>query len=149
MMKNDKTALEKLHSQALDAGQRQAAELAQTQDQYRAALRLLNELQGHVINYQQRQHSMSVGSVAWGESRAMHSFIATLKAATAAQRAEVNRLQALLDEQTKAWTATRQRTKALETLLAKRRTKALATQRAREQAELDDWLLHQTSQRAA
>lgn len=148
-MKNDKTALEKLRDQALEAGQRQAAELAQTQDHYRAALRLLNELQGHVINYQQRQHVMPDGHVAWGEARAMHHFTATLKAAIAAQRTEVNRLQGLLDEQTKAWTATRQRTKALESLLAKRRAKALAAQRQREQAELDDWLLHQSSQRAA
>ena len=148
-MRTDKTALEKLHSQTLEAGQRQAAELEQTQEQYRHALRLLNELQAHVINYQQRQHIMSDGHVAWGESRAMHSFIATLKAAVSAQRAEVNKLQGLLDEQTKAWAATRQRAKALEMLLDKRRAKALATQRQREQAEMDDWLLHQSSKRAA
>ena len=148
-MKNDKSALEKLRDQALEAGQRQATELARTQDQYRAALRLLNELQGHVINYQQRQHAMGAGSVAWGESRAMHDFIATLKAAVVAQRTEVNRLQGLLDEQTKAWTTTRQRVKALEALLSKRRVRALATQRQREQAEMDDWLFHQTAQRAA
>ena len=147
-MKNDKTALEKLHSQAIEAGQRQAAELAQMQDHYRHALGLLNELHGHVINYQQRQQTMGCG-VAWGEAHAMHDFIATLKAAEVAQRIEVNRLQGLLDEQTKAWTATRQRAKALDSLLSKRRAKTLAAQRQREQAELDDWLLHQASQRAA
>ncbi|OZB65581.1 MAG: hypothetical protein B7X31_01940 [Thiomonas sp. 13-66-29] len=148
-MKNDKSALEKLRSQAIEAGQRQAVELARTQDQYRAALRLRNELQGHVINYQQRQQAMDAGGGAWGEARAMHDFIGTLKAASAAQRAEVNKLQGLLDEQTKAWTTTRQRVKALEALLSKRRVRALATQRQREQAEMDDWLFHQAARRVA
>lgn len=149
-MKNDKmNALEKLLAQAIEAGQRQAAVLSQTQDQYRRALRLLNELQAHIISYQQRQHSMSDGSVTWGEAQAMRHFIATLRTAMAAQRVEVNRLQSTLDEQTKAWTATRQRAKTLEALLAKRQAKARAAERAREQAELDDWLLNQAARRAA
>ncbi|MDE2129425.1 MAG: flagellar FliJ family protein [Betaproteobacteria bacterium] len=148
-MKNGKSALEKLRDQTLEAGQRQAAELARTQDQYRAALRLRNELQGHVINYQQRQQAMDAGGSAWGEARAMRDFVATLKAASAAQRAEVNKLQGLLDEQTKAWTTTWQRVKALEALLSKRRVRALATQRQREQAEMDDWLFHQAARRVA
>ena len=79
----------------------------------------------------------------------MRHFIATLRTAVAAQRAEVNRLQGLLDEQTQAWTATRQRAKTLEALLAKRQAKARAAERAREQAELDDWLLNQAARRAA
>lgn len=146
---NGKSALEKLHSQAIEAGQLQAAGLARTQDQYRHALRLLNELQAHAIAYQQRQRDMDSASVAWGKAQAMRGFISTLMMAVGSQRTEVNRLQVLLDEQTKAWAATRQRTKALETLLAKRRTKALATQRQRERAEMDDWLFHQAAQRAA
>lgn len=148
-MRTDKTALEKLRDQAVEAGQRQAAELAQTQDQYRRTLQLLTELQAHVIGYQQRQQAVDTGGGVWGEAHAMRYFIDTLKTAVGAQRAEVNRLQGLLDEQTKAWAATRQRTKALESLLAKRRARALATQRAREQADLDDWLLHQALQHAA
>ena len=149
-MKTDKmNALEKLHAQACEAGQRQAAVLSQTQDQYRRALQLLNELQAHVISYQQRQQVMDTSGGAWGEACAMHDFIATLKAAVSAQRTEVNKLQGLLDEQTKAWAATRQRAQALDSLLAKRRARALAAQRAREQAEMDDWLLHQASRRAA
>nr|WP_288121096.1 flagellar FliJ family protein [Thiomonas sp.] len=149
-MKTSKVnVLEKLHAQACEAGQRQAAVLSQTQDQYRHALKLLSELQAHAIAYQQRQRDRDAGGVAWGEAQAMRNFITTLRTAVAAQRVEVNRLQGLLDEQTRAWTTTRQRTKALESLLAKRRSKALATQRLREQAELDDWLVHQASRRAA
>ena len=149
-MKNDKmNALEKLLAQAIEAGQRQAAVLSQTQDQYRRALQLLNELQAHVIGYQQRQRDMDSASVAWGKAQAMRGFISTLMMAVGSQRTEVNRLQALLDEQTKAWTATRQRAKALEALLVKRQAKARAAERQREQAELDDWLLNQAARRAA
>lgn len=149
-MKNDKmNALEKLLAQAIEAGQRQAAVLSQTQDQYRRALQLLNELQAYVIGYQQRQRDMDSASVAWGKAQAMRGFISTLMMAVGAQRTEVNRLQSTLDEQTKAWTATRQRAKTLEALLAKRQAKARAAARAREQAELDDWLLNQAARRAA
>ncbi|SCC94443.1 hypothetical protein THIX_60501 [Thiomonas sp. X19] len=147
-MKTNVSVIQKLLSQAHEAEQRQAALLAQKKEQYRHALKLLNDLQAHVIHYQQRQHAMGC-SVAWGEAQAMRDFIDTLKTTASMQRTEVNRLQSMLDEQTKAWTATRQRVKALEQLVSKRRATAFATQRRREQAELDDWLLHQPSQRAA
>ncbi|NNM66082.1 MAG: flagellar protein FliJ [Burkholderiales bacterium] len=138
-------ALRSLHSQAVETGQHLALDLKQTQVQHDQARDKLDNLRNYASEYRRQLQALESQGGDWSKVRDLRGFITKVDAAQTAQLAEINRIQALHAEKSKAWAAARQREKAYELLLAQQHVHVKSLAQKRALAEMQDWALNPQS----
>ncbi len=134
--------LRNLHEQAQRAGQELAVRLRRAQAEQLQAENKLRSLEQFSAQYRQQLEEQERRGGAWSQVRDLRAFLDRLAAAQAQQRSEVERARGACAAQQQAWTAARQKEKAFEVLLAQEHGVALAQQRKRQQADLQEWSLN-------
>lgn len=139
-------ALQTLHGQAVETGQQIALTLKHLKVQHEQAVEKYDSLQNYAQQYRQQLQLLETQGGDWSQVRDLRTFIAKIAAAVAAQHAEINRLQAMHDEQRMAWTSARQREKAYELLLAQQHVFVKTREQKQAQHEMQEWALSPQSQ---